>query len=94
MEHRYTLTAKEAAALAKRQPAGTKFCFHVWSNAPVAGNENQMFTDGVTGSLSASRAACVAYLEKCLTSTLEARGARVKVREYVGVGEQRYFWVG
>lgn len=79
----HTLTAAEAIAFVKKVDRSNsgKFCLSVRLDAAAEGAPDKVFPDGLSHYLPLSRAQALGLVSNMLSPTLEARGARITIRE-------------
>jgi len=87
------LTTAEAVALVKRaERLRATFAIHIRGNAPIAGDPDRMFPDGLHTYLNIARKDAMHLAETLLSPTLEARGARISVTERHGYDNRITYW--
>lgn len=76
------LTTAEAVALVKKaERQRATFAVHIRANAPVAGDSERVFLDGLHTYLNISRKDAMHLAKTLLSPVLEARGARLLITE-------------
>jgi len=94
LERDLYLTTTEAVALVKRsERERAEWALLVGFSAYLPNNPEQHYPYGCTTYLSLSRADALHIVQRCLSPTLEEKGARIKVVRRVS-GERVTYWLG
>jgi hypothetical protein len=77
-----TATREQAQAIIKRAKGGSTFNVSISMDLLVEGKPDHVFRDGGASYLSVSKAEMLRLIDSLLSETMEAKGARLRLRHY------------